>query len=90
MRVTKPPSRPIPRCAGHSSPAHAERQLWSLAYSHILMKACMQIRTTFSFWLFSFLYNFTLTGGEWRAVAVMAIRATGLNMWRCDLNSGKL
>lgn len=26
---------------------------------------------------FSFFYNFTLTGGEWRVVAVMAIRATG-------------
>lgn len=78
MRVTKPPSRPILRCTGHSSPAHAKRRLRSLAYSHILMKACMQMRTTFSFWLFFFfLYNFTLTGGEWRVVAVMAIRATG-------------
>ena len=89
MRVTELPSRPILRCTGHSSPAHAKRRLRSLAYSHILMKACMQMRTTFSFWLsFSFffslspplllfLYNFTLTGGEWRVVAVMAIRATG-------------
>lgn len=54
MRVTKPPSRPILQCTGHSSPAHAKRRLWSLAYSHILMKACMQMRTTFSFWLFLF------------------------------------
>lgn len=79
MRVTEPPSQPILRCTGHSSPAHAKRQLRSLAYSHILMKACMQMRTTFSFWLFLFffLYNCTLTGGEWRASAVMAIRATG-------------
>lgn len=54
MRVTKPPSQPTPRCAGHSSPAHAKRRLRSLAYSHILMKAHMQMRTTFSFWLFPF------------------------------------
>lgn len=81
MRVTEPPSQPILRCTGHSSPAHAKRRLRSLAYSHILMKACMQMRTTFSFWLFFFfsplLYNCTLTGGEWGVVAVMAIRATG-------------
>lgn len=80
MRVTEPSSQPILQCTGHSSPAHAKRQLRSLAYSHILMKACMQMRTTFSFWLFLFffsLYNCTLTGGEWRASAVMAIRATG-------------
>lgn len=34
MRVTKPPSRPILRHDVHSSPAHAKRQLWSLAYSN--------------------------------------------------------
>lgn len=55
MRVTKAPSQPILRCTGHSSPAHAKRPLRSLAYSHILMKACMQMRMTFSFWLFLFL-----------------------------------
>lgn len=53
MRVTKPPSQPILRCTGHSSPAHAKRRIQSLAYSHILM-AFMQMRMTFSFWLFFF------------------------------------
>lgn len=57
MRVTKPPSQPILRCTGHSSPAHAKRPLRFLAYSHILMKACMQMRTTFSFWLFLFFFS---------------------------------
>lgn len=79
MRVTKPPSQPILQCTGHSSPAHAKRQHQSLAYSHILMKACMQMRTTFSFRIFYFLFFLQLyiRRRGWRVVAVMAIREGG-------------
>lgn len=93
MRVTKPPSQPILRRAGHSSPAHAKRPapvLSIFAYSNEVSHANEDdlFLLAFSFFssslihfffkLFFFIfYNFTLGRGEWRVLAVMAIRATG-------------
>lgn len=51
MRVTKPPF--CDALAIHHLHMQSAR-LWSLAYSHILMKSHMQMRTTFSFWPFLF------------------------------------
>lgn len=83
MRVTEPPSRPILQHAGHSSPAHAKAPapvLSIFAYSNEGLHAneddlFLLARAPLSSALP--LYNCTLTGGEWRAAAVMAIRATG-------------
>lgn len=91
MRVTKPPSQPILRRAGHSSPAHAKRPALVLsifAYSNEVSHANEDdlFLLAFSFFfllsdsfifIYIFFYNFTLRRGEWRVLAVMAIRATG-------------
>lgn len=91
MRVTKPPSQPILRRAGHSSPAHAKRPALVLrifAYSNEVSHANEDDLFLLAFSFFScslillflyiyIFYNFTLRRGEWRVLAVMAIRATG-------------